>query len=141
MPVNRDRNFMEHEIAIRGEVVTGLGKGRIFLSMEHYRRQFADALGFDPYPGTLNVKVEGEDLISFENLKREEGLRIEGGTVNGKRYGGAVAYRCKVIGIAAAIVVPEMSSHKDVVEVISGCGLRKSLKLRDGSILRITASL
>ncbi|KUO93898.1 MAG: riboflavin kinase, partial [Caldivirga sp. JCHS_4] len=44
-------------IVLRGVVTTGLGEGGYYMSLEGYRRQFTSKLGFDPYPGTLNVRL------------------------------------------------------------------------------------
>ncbi|MEM3515703.1 MAG: DUF120 domain-containing protein, partial [Saccharolobus sp.] len=46
-----------HSLQIKGNVVSGIGEGRIFLSMEYYRNQIAKLLGFEPYPGTLNIVI------------------------------------------------------------------------------------
>ncbi|MFA4936532.1 MAG: DUF120 domain-containing protein, partial [Candidatus Methanoperedens sp.] len=41
---------------LSGKVITGLGEGQYYISLEGYRTQFREKLGFDPYPGTLNIK-------------------------------------------------------------------------------------
>ena len=42
---------------IDGTVVTGLGEGAFFMSMDHYKKEIKNKLGFDAYPGTLNIKI------------------------------------------------------------------------------------
>src|SRR5208337_4812172 len=47
-------------VTLEGTVFTGLGEGAYYISKEHYRKQFAEKLGFDPYPGTLNLKLTAD---------------------------------------------------------------------------------
>ena len=44
-------------VTLEGTVFTGLGEGAYYIGRESYRKQFAEKLGFDPYPGTLNLKL------------------------------------------------------------------------------------
>ncbi|HEX7593320.1 MAG TPA: DUF120 domain-containing protein [Anaerolineae bacterium] len=45
---------------IRGIVCAGQGQGRSFTRLDWVRRQFRDKLGFDPYPGTLNLQIDAK---------------------------------------------------------------------------------
>src|SRR5918994_4141036 len=40
-----------------GNVISGMGEGAYYMSLEGYRRQFREKLGYEPYPGTLNVRL------------------------------------------------------------------------------------
>ena len=44
-------------IDFEGIVVSGMGEGAYYMALEGYRKQFKEKLGFEPYPGTLNVKL------------------------------------------------------------------------------------
>src|SRR3989338_5118509 len=79
---------------LSGVVVSGLGEGAFFMSMPHYSREIKKKLGFESYPGTLNIKAD--KIFSFENLNP---IRIEGYSSNGKKFGGAACYRAKLKNI------------------------------------------
>lgn len=46
------------KLSFKGRVTTGLGEGQYYISLEGYRKQFIDKLGFEPYPGTLNLQLK-----------------------------------------------------------------------------------
>ena len=87
---------------IEGIVSSGLGRAHIFMSQHHYQEQFKTIIGRSAWPGTLNVKVEGESLIEYRKLRVSAGLdegtesgaiahRIKGFDRDGVSFGGATA--------------------------------------------------
>jgi len=46
------------EVEINAVVFSGLSEGAYYMGMEGYRKQFRSKLGFDPFPGTLNLRVK-----------------------------------------------------------------------------------
>lgn len=127
------------KIVIEGEVFSGLGEGGFYVGMNGYRKQFVHKLGFDPYPGTLNVKLETErDIEAKTELERLQAVQIEGFKDDKRTYGGANCYKATIDGVEAAILIIERTHHPvDVIEVISPHFLRKKLKLKDGSEVKI----
>jgi len=60
-----------------GRVVGGLGQGQYYISRKGYRNQFFQKLGFVPFPGTLNIKLDepfnpGPHQILIEGFREEE---------------------------------------------------------------------
>ena len=43
---------------LKGTIIKGLGEGAYFMSMGHYKKEIKKKLGFDAYPGTLNIKIK-----------------------------------------------------------------------------------
>jgi riboflavin kinase len=123
-----------------GKVFEGLGEGAYYIGKEGYQKQFAKLLGFDPYPGTLNVKLD--DPIQME-LKRQmrsyEGLRVDGFANGTRTYGGARCYRAMVNGrYPAAVLVIDRTHYDDsVMEIISPVNFRKELGLKSEDIVTI----
>ena len=118
---------------LSGVLTTGLGEGAFFMSMGHYRNEIRQKLGFDAYPGTLNIKTNGK--VSFGGLSK---IRIEGYTSNEKKFGGAICYRAKLKNIEGAIIVPDLTKHdKKIIEFIAPVYLRSELKLEDGDEITI----
>ena len=42
-----------------GRLATGIGMGTTFTQLDWAKRQFIDRVGVDPFPGTINVIVDG----------------------------------------------------------------------------------
>lgn len=138
---------------IEGIVSSGLGRAHIFMSQHHYQEQFKSIIGRSAWPGTLNVHVEGESLIEYKKLRVSAGLeegensgatahRIKGFDRDGVSFGGATAFLAKFFAgddsHDCAILIPDLTRHEDVVEVIAGIFLRESCSINDGDKVSIS---
>ncbi|MDP6148040.1 MAG: DUF120 domain-containing protein, partial [Candidatus Thalassarchaeaceae archaeon] len=65
-----------------GAVSSGLGRAHVFMAQTHYQEQFKSILGSGAWPGTLNVDLDQEDLVKYQNLRVIAGLD-EGEVVSG----------------------------------------------------------
>ena len=120
---------------IDGKVTTGLGKAAYFLSQEFYTKEFEKNLGFVPYPGTLNIIVEEENLSKINEIKNNCENIIKPDTEFG-----AVKYIDAVLNdeINGAIVFPAKTTHEEnYLEFIAENKLRDHLDLEDGDIVNI----
>ncbi len=146
---------------LSGIVSSGLGRASIFMAQPHYQEQFLEILGKMPWPGTLNLSVNEEDLSKFIALRKKAGIdtlgmsesimleageidlsevqffRIRGFLRDGKSFGGANAILCKIKSknselIPSAILIPDLTRHVDVIEIISSNFLRESMDVSDG---------
>ncbi len=132
----------EGTITIKGKVFSGVGEGRYYVSLEGYRRQFIEKLGFDPFPGTLNLRIPKEQLYFRRKLDEEDGILIEGFSTPDRTFGEVKAFRCKIGGVEGAIVMPKRTHYpEDVLEVISPMKLRDVLKLEDGDYVEVEVIL
>ena len=137
---------------IEGVVSSGLGRAHIFMSQHHYQEQFKAIIGMSAWPGTLNVHVRGESLTEYKKLRVSAGLeqgvdsgnqahQIKGFDRDGVSFGGATAFIGKFIADEAthecAILIPDLTRHEDVVEVIAGVFLRESCSVEDGDSVSI----
>ncbi len=132
---------MEARIRIRGRLEHGLGEGYYYMSQEGYRAQFRQKLGFDPFPGTLNLKLEGKELAKLEVLQEADGVPIEGFTDEGRTFGGAKCFPSSLQNVACATILPIRSHYQDVLEVIAREKLRDRLGLKDGEIVEVDVRL
>ncbi len=135
-----EKIFCEHThiYILNGIVTSGLGEGKYYMSLEGYRRQFVEKLGFDPYPGTLNLKLAtGEDIKIYQMLKRMEGILIEGFKQEDRSFGAVKCFKAYIDNIEGAVIIPLRSHYIDVMEVISPKKLREVLKLKDGDIVAV----
>ena len=117
---------------MRGKIASGLGQGQYFISREGYSRQFLHHLGFVPFPGTLNVLLEGPFPADPRAIK------IEGFQEEDKSFGECKCYRIKLNGIDAAAVRPEQSRYPpELIEIIAPVHLRRTLGLEDGDPVEV----
>ena len=121
-------------IIISGTIVKGLGEGAVFMSMPHYKQEIRTNLGFDAYPGTLNVKVAKQQ---FDSLKNYLPIKINGYKKDGKTFGGAGCRKAKIKNISVAIIMPDINKHEDIVEFIAPVHLKSELKLAEGDKIKI----
>ena len=122
------------KIAFSGVIVRGLGEGTYFMSMQHYQEEIKKKLGFKAYPGTLNLKVSKKQA---DSLKKLDAIKIDGFKSNNKTFGGAVCYKAKIKNIDGAIVVPDLTKHKDIIEFIAPMHLKSELNLKDGDKIKV----
>ena len=115
---------------IEGDVSSGLGEGAYYI--KQYDWKILHALGFHPYPGTLNVKLEGDkpDLTVYSSS------RIEGFSHGGRHFGALdlipIELGAKGHRVECFIALPERTHHKRDIEIISQFNLRSKYNLNDG---------
>lgn len=122
---------------ILGEVISGLGEGSYYVRL--YSGRIKEYLGFEPYPGTLNVRVLFPKTV-FDALVNVRPILIPGFVKDGRTFGDVKAYPVVINGIKGAIVVPSRTVHPPkIAEIIAPVNLRESLGLRDGDRVKIKA--
>ena len=127
-------------ITLEGTVFTGFGEGAYYISKESYRKQFIEKLGFDPYPGTLNLKLVTEyDLKTRNELEAYPSVEIEGFKDEDRTFGPVKCYPVIMENEVKGALILALRSHYDasVLEIIAPVQLRKRLKLRDGQKVKV----
>jgi riboflavin kinase len=122
-------------ITLEGTVFTGLGEGAYYISKEEYRKQFIEKLGFDPYPGTLNLRLTTDyDVKARNELEAYPAVEIEGFKSEDRTFGSVKCYPVIIENKAKGALILALRSHYDasVLEIIAAIPLRKHLKLKDG---------
>lgn len=130
-------------VIIMGEVFTGLGEGAYYVSLNGYRTQIVEKLGFDPYPGTLNLKLtDPSDMYFREILSHRAGILIKGFSDGRRTYGSVKAFKAKMHNIDAAVLLIERTHYgRDTLEVIAPVNLRQALSLKDGDRVSVEVYL
>ncbi|EHQ34995.1 DUF120 domain-containing protein [Methanoplanus limicola] len=130
----REKGYFRFE----GKVVSGLGEGRYYVSIPEYLVQFKEKLGFEPYPGTLNLKLDPAGIEARRKLDNLRWTEITGFTSNDRTFGSAGCLKCSIGGYMCAIIVPGRSHYpEDTVEIISEVRLRDKEGLKDGDIITV----
>ena len=131
-------------LQFEGVVFTGLGEGAFYVSLPFYKQQFMNKLGFEPYPGTLNLRLKSiDDVAKRRNLELLPSINIEGGSNGSRTYGSVKCYHALLNNSAKAAVIICSRTHygPDVLEILSPLNLRKELNLHDGDIVRVSVNI
>ncbi|BDZ67353.1 CTP-dependent riboflavin kinase [Methanobacterium ferruginis] len=119
---------------IIGKIISGTHKGSYFVSLEVYQDEFREKLGFEPFPGTLNLEISSEDAETIVDLQDEMG------TIHGSGKYGDVKFIAARLNqkINGALLFPAKTQHShEILEFVAEKNLRKSLKLKDGDELTL----
>ena len=130
-------------ITLEGVLFSGLGEGAYYVTKEGYRKQFMERLGFDPYPGTLNIKLTTEyDIKSMSELEAYPAVELEGFKDESRTFGPVKCYPAIINNKAKGAVIYALRSHygSSVLEIISPTFLRSHLKLKDGNKVKVDLS-
>ena len=123
-----------------GIVTSGMNKASAFMQKDVYAKQYSNTLGFVPYYGTLNIKLENQIEI-YTNKKIKNKLKIiKGNKTNGDVYfiKSTIYNKDKSRKNQGAILFPEKSIYKtDTIEFISEKNLRKNMNLKDNDEVTI----
>jgi riboflavin kinase len=127
------------EASFEGSVTKGLGEGAYYVRA--YEEKISRKLGFKPYPGTLNVRLER----SPHELLRYTSVEVSGFEEEGRRYGSIRFAPVRIThggkNADCFFVLPERTHHREEAEFISNVNLREKLKLSDGGRIKITFKL
>lgn len=123
-------------LVIKGNVVSGEGAGRFFVGVDWAQKQIREKLGFDPYLGTLNVRLTEREAEKLRKvLKASKGIEIE----PARGYFVGHCFKALIMTkIKGAIVIPDKPGyHSTNLEIIAPVYLRKALSLEDGAEVQV----
>lgn len=117
--------------AVRGRLVSGMGEGAYYMSLPGYTRQFRERIGYVPFPGTLNVRLEpGSAPAGLDS----GGIAIDGFSDGRRTYGPVRCVAARANGIDSHVVMPERTHHdSSILELISESNIRRAAGISDGS--------
>ena len=116
---------------LTGKTASGIGKARGFTQLKWVQEEFERKLGFRPWPGTFNLRVDPESQAQWDAVSRQPGIEIQ------PPDAGACVAQCYRVVLAhiieGAIVVPHVQGYPpDQVEVLAEENVRLCLGLVDG---------
>ncbi len=127
-------------ITLEGILFAGLGEGAYYVTKEGYRKQFMEKLGFDPYPGTLNLKLTTEyDVKTMSELEIYPAIELQGFKDESRSFGSVKCYPAVINNKVKGAVIYALRSHYNtsVLEIIAPIFLRGRLKLKDGNKVKV----
>ena len=136
----------QKEIEMKGTLETGLGEGGYYISKKGYMSQFQEKLGWEPYEGTFNLRLDEDEVPKIEAMRAAEGMLINGFEQEGRTFGKAWVFNCSLKKGTnnvdnCAIISPKRTHYKRVVEIISPDFLRDKLNAKDGETFTISVNL
>ena len=131
-------------VELEGTVTSGMGEGRHYVSLSGYQRQFSDRLGYEPFPGTLNVDLRDDSVRRRRSIDAVDPVPIDGWEDDERTYGPAVCHPAAIENADGDLVegvhtiAPERTHHdEDQLEIIASKKLRDVLELTDGDHVTI----
>jgi riboflavin kinase len=133
-------------IDFEGNVVSGMGEGAYYMSLEGYRKQFREKLGYVPYPGTLNVRlVDKLYMNARRELGRHPSIFVDGFSDGTRTYGWVKCYRAVINGGAirdAAVLILERTHYDDsMLEVIAPVSIKQAAGIKNGDRVKVQVQL
>ncbi|MBY8982758.1 MAG: CTP-dependent riboflavin kinase [Candidatus Lokiarchaeota archaeon] len=134
------------KILIIGEVSEGMREGGYYVAIKGYYEQFKAKLGFEPFKGTLNLKIDKLDLDILKDLMSQiKPITIKGFEDQNREYGPVYCYDVYISPlfernrkIKAAILDIQRTHHKkNIIEILAKEYLRDYFNLKDGDKLVI----
>lgn len=126
-----------------GTLVSGLGEGAYYMRLQGYREQFAQKLGFTPFPGTLNLRLSSNYFWVKKELETLPALIIASFQTQRRTFGQVKCFRVIIEKTReGAIILINRTHHEDwIIEIIAPENLRKTLELTEGSQVHVSVRL
>lgn len=129
-------------LQLEGKVISGMGEGAYYMSLHGYRRQFKEKLGYEPFAGTLNIKLLNQSSMRMRSMM--EGIPsifVQGFNDALRSYGWVKCYPALIndgiIERAAVIVLERTHYDNSVLELIAPTRIKDSLGIKNGAIIKV----
>jgi len=136
-------------LQLAGTVTSGMGEGRHYITLDGYMAQFRTRLGYEPFPGTLNVELDEESVRRRGEFGGVDAVPIDAWEDDERTFGAATCYAVTLVADGgdgpayddAHVIIPDRTHHDESqLEVIAPDRLRDELDLEDEETvtLRVT---
>lgn len=133
-----------NNLEFNGVAISGMGEGAYYMSLAGYKKQFVSKLGFEPYPGTLNVKLAEQVYVNARHeLDRYPAVFIDGFSDGKRSYGWVKCYHATINNeVEGALLILERTHHDDsVIEVIAPVKIKDSVSIKDGDRVNVKVKI
>ena len=123
-------------IKLNGSVISGLGEGAYYMSLKGYTKQFKAKIGYVPFPGTLNVKLNQlQSTQIIQQLDEIDNMIIDPFSDGKRTYGWVKCFHAILNdSIKCELIRLERTHHDNsIIELISKNNLRKTAGLQTDS--------
>jgi riboflavin kinase len=128
---------LTNKIILKGKVFSGNKRGGHFVKLPWVKNQINQKLGFNPYIGTLNLRLPHKKDLN--ELRQLNGIKI----IPEKKYYEGKCFKALIMGkVEGAVVLPDVPEYPpDLLEVLAPVNLRKTFRLKDGMEIEVTINL
>ena len=132
---------MKEKLTVIGKIVRGSGKGAFFVQLDWVQKQCQEKLGFNPFPGTLNIVIDEKKVPLIAAIFKKDGLTLE--PADSSSCTGHI-YPASIMGVNGAIVAPadhvRVHAH-NILELIAPICLKDALDVDDGDEIMLVLRL
>ena len=152
------------QVIFKGKIVSGMGEGSYYMSLNGYKKQFKEKLGYEPFPGTLNLRLEEKiymdrkkELTNFPSIyidRFKDENRTYGWvkcypaflTLENERncdtYKDKVKDDTTLVNLTSAILALERTHHDNrLLEIISPYCIKETANVKNGDIVKIVLEI
>ena len=132
----------KHIIDFEGHIITGMGEGAYYMSLKGYKQQFKDKLGYEPYPGTLNIKLNSSLYVEAKKeMLKYPSINIEGFSDQSRTFGWVKCYPAYINdsdNINSSILILERTHYDDsIIEIIAPFSIKEQFSLKNGDYIKL----
>ncbi|MEM3695905.1 MAG: DUF120 domain-containing protein [Candidatus Bathyarchaeia archaeon] len=123
-------------IQFEGKIFSGSGEAAKFVSLPWVKRQITEKLGFTPYNGTLNLRLNKNGLaLKRQIMSKVKAIKIlpPEGFCQGKLFKAVFMDKMECV-----VVIPEVNGYpEEVIEIVAPISLREKFQLKDGDKVKV----
>ncbi|HZB65757.1 MAG TPA: DUF120 domain-containing protein [Nitrososphaeraceae archaeon] len=132
----------KHVIDFEGHIITGMGEGAYYMSLDGYKKQFKEKLGYEPYPGTLNIKLNSMLFVEArKEMLKYPSINIEGFSDQSRTFGWVKCYPASINdskNINSSILILERTHYDDsIIELIAPFSIKEQFSLKNGDYVKL----
>jgi riboflavin kinase len=132
----------KHIIDFEGHIITGMGEGAYYMSLKGYKQQFKEKLGYEPYPGTLNIKLNSSSYVEAKKeMLKYPSITIEGFSDKSRTFGWVKCYPAYIndsVNINSSILILERTHYDDsIIEIIAPFSIKEQFSLKNGDFIKL----
>ena len=129
-------------IDFEGHIITGMGEGAYYMSLNGYKQQFKEKLGYEPYPGTLNIKLNSMLYVEAKKeMLKYPSIDIEGFSDQSRTFGWVKCYPAYIndsVNINSSILILERTHYDDsIIEIIAPFSIKEQFSLKNGDYIKL----
>ena len=111
------------------------------MSLPGYKKRFKEKLGYEPYPGTLNIKLNSKLYVDRKKeILKFPAILIDGFSDEIRTYGWVKCYPALLNesdDINGMVLILERTHYDDtIIEIIAPFSIKDKFKLENGDIIK-----
>ena len=124
------------QLEFNGSIISGLGEGAYYMALNGYTKQFKVKIGYIPFPGTLNIKLNQLQATQvIQQLDELDNVMLAPFSDGKRTYGWVKCFHATLNDSIKCELIRLERTHHDssVIELISKNNLRKAANLKTNS--------